>query len=145
MVGVPFCGQQYLRTGSKNNGLDTPFDNTGLDPNLLGADVAIQPSLHALVEAGYVSEDGRIGGNGYKVGWNLLAGEPYLYSSAASHPNLTTGPATVPTVIAFSSSASIAERTVLIKKLKLRGAMAWELSQDSDSGSLISALAPTLN
>ncbi|MFH8252456.1 glycoside hydrolase family 18 protein [Microbacterium sp. B2969] len=145
VVGVPFYGQQYLRTGSANNGLYTPFDNTGLDPNQLTADVAVQPSFHALVEAGYVSEDGKTGGNGYTVGWNVLAGEPYLYSPAASHPNLTTGPETVRTVIAFSSPASIAERTVLIKKLKLRGAMAWELSQDSASGALISALGPILN
>ncbi|MEU1973263.1 glycoside hydrolase family 18 protein [Microbacterium sp. NPDC019599] len=144
VVGVPFYGQQYLRTGSKNNGLYTPFDNTGLDPNQLVADVAVQPSFHALVEAGYVSEDGRTGGNGYQVGWNKLAGEPYLYSAAASHPNLTTGPETVRTFIAYSSPASIGERTALIEKLGLRGAMAWELSQDSDSGALISALAPIL-
>lgn len=145
VVGVPFYGQQYLRTGAKNDGLYTPFDNTGLDPNQLMADVAVQPSFHALVEAGYVSEDGKTGGNGYKVGWNRLAGEPYLYSPAAAHPNLTTGPETVRTFIAYSSPASIGERTALIKRLGLRGAMAWELSQDSDSGSLISALAPILN
>lgn len=144
VVGMGFYGQQWLRTGAKNNGLYTPFDNTGLSVDALVADAAYQPSFHALVQAGYVSADGKTGGNGYTVGWNLLAGEPYLYSSAAAHPNLTTGPATVPTVITFTSPKSIALRTALIKKLKLRGAMVWELSHDTADDSLMTAVAPVL-
>jgi chitinase len=145
VVGVPFYGQQYLRTGSANHGLYTPFDNTGTDPNSLVVDVAPQPTYHALVdEGGYVNAAGTTGGAGYTVYWNHAAREPYLYNPAALHPNLTTGPATVPTVIAFSSPRSIAQRTALIKALRLRGAMAWEISQDSDSHALIGALAPLL-
>ena len=47
-------------------------------------------------------------------------------------------------MIAYSSPRSIGERTKLIKALHLRGAMAWEISQDSDSHALIGALAPVL-
>lgn len=145
VVGVPFYAQQYLRTSTANNGLYSAFDNSGTDPNQLTVDVAPQPSYHALVdEGGYVNSAGTIGGNGYTRYWNPLAGEPYLFNPAASHPNLTTGPATVPTVIVFSSPRSIGERTKLIKALHLRGAMAWELSQDSDDHALIGALAPIL-
>ncbi len=145
VVGVPFYAQQYLRTSTANHGLYSAFDNTGTDPNSLVVDVAPQPSYHALVdEGGYVDAAGVVGGNGYTVYWNPLAGEPYLFNPAASHPNLTSGPATVPTVIAFSSPRSIGERVKLIKSLHLRGAMAWELSQDSNSGALIGALAGVL-
>jgi chitinase len=145
VVGVPFYAQQYLRTGTANHGLYTAFDNTGTDPNDLTVDVAPQPSYHALVdEGGYVDAAGVTGGAGYTVYWNPLAGEPYLFNPAADHPHLTTGPATVPTVITFSSPRSIGERARLIKALHLRGAMAWEISQDSDSHALIGALAPVL-
>jgi chitinase len=141
VVGVPFYGQQYLRTA----GLYAPFDNSGTDSNSLTVDVTPQPSYHALVdEGGYVDAAGTTGGAGYTARWNLLAGEPYLTNPAAAHPNLITGPATVPTLIAFSSPRSIGERTKLIKALHLRGAMAWEISQDSDSHALIGALAPVL-
>ena len=50
----------------------------------------------------------------------------------------------MPTVITFDQPASIGERTVLIKALHLRGAMVWEISQDSDAHALISALSPLL-
>lgn len=144
VVGVPFYAQQYLRTGTANHGLYTAFDNTGLDSNVLTVDQTPQPSYHALVdEGGYVDAAGTTGGAGYTAYWNPLAGEPYLANPAASH-DLTTGPATVPTVIVYSSPRSIGERTSLIKALGLRGAMAWELSQDSDSHALIGALAPVL-
>ncbi|RHA44352.1 glycoside hydrolase family 18 protein [Cellulomonas rhizosphaerae] len=145
VVGVPFYGQQYLRTSTKNNGLYSAFDNTGTDSNSLVVDVAPQPTYHALVdEGGYVNSAGTVGGKGYQAFWNPLAGEPYLFNPAASHPNLTTGAATVPTLIAFSSPKSIGERTKLVKALGLRGAMAWEISQDSNDHALINALAPIL-
>jgi len=49
------------------------------------------------------------------------------------------------TVIAYSSPTSIGERTALIKALGLRGAMVWEISQDSNAGALIGALQPVLH
>jgi chitinase len=144
VVGVPFYGQQYLRTGTANHGLYTPFDNTGLDPNVLTVDQTPQPSYHALVdEGGYVNAAGTTGGAGYTAYWNPLAGEPYLSNPAAQHV-LPTGTVTVPTVVVYSSPRSIGERTALVKALHLRGAMAWEISQDADSHPLIGALAPIL-
>ena len=78
---------------------------------MLTVDVTPQPTYHALVdEGGYVDAAGTTGGAGYTAYWNPLAGEPYLFNPAAEHPNLTTGPATVPTLIAFSSPRSIGER-----------------------------------
>jgi chitinase len=145
VVGVPFYGNQYLNTGTKNHGLYTSFDSTGLDVNSLTADSAPQPTYHELVDlSGDVSADGNTGANGYTVYWDAPGGEPYLSSPSASHPTLTTGPATVPTVVTFESPQSIGERTVLIKALHLRGAMLWEISQDSDSHALVSALSPLL-
>ena len=47
-------------------------------------------------------------------------------------------------MIAYSDPKSVAERTTLIKGWGLRGAMAWEISQDSDAHDLIGALAPLL-
>jgi chitinase len=61
------------------------------------------------------------------------------------HPSLVGGAATVPTVITYSSPASIGERTRLVQSLHLRGAMAWEISQDSDAHALIGALSPLLH
>ncbi|HEY2671503.1 MAG TPA: glycoside hydrolase family 18 protein [Rugosimonospora sp.] len=135
VVGVPFYGNQYIRS----DGLYQPFDNTGLDPNSLQPDQMPQPTYHDLVDVANI-----VGKDGYTRNWDWLAGEPYLTNPAAVH-ELATGPVTVPTTIAYSDPQSIAERTILIKSLGLRGAMAWEISQDSDSHALISALSPVLH
>ncbi len=45
VVGVPFYGQQYLRTGTQSHGLYTAFDNTGLDPESLTADIGAAADL----------------------------------------------------------------------------------------------------
>ena len=146
VVGVPFYANQYLRTGSASHGLYTAFDSTGLDPNSLTATGAVQPSYHALVdEAGFVNAAGTKGSGGFTAYWDAFAGEPYLAGPAIPHPDLTTGAATLPTVVTFSSPSSIGERTALVKALHLRGAMAWEISQDSDSHALIGALSPLLH
>jgi chitinase len=135
VVGVPFYGNQYIRS----NGLYQPFDNTGLDANVLQWDQTPQPSYHELVDNGNI-----VGANGYTRYWNVFAGEPYLTNPAAVH-NLSNGTTiTVPTTIVYSDPQSIGERTALINALNLRGAMAWEISQDSNSHALISALGPVL-
>ena len=140
VVGVPFYGNQYIRSG----GLYQKFDNTGLDSNSLQWDQTPQPTYHALVDQGGILSAGGKGQLGYTANWDLWAGEPYLTNPAGAHV-LGTGTVTVPTVIAYSSPRSIRERTDLVKRWGLRGAMAWELSQDSDSHALISALGPILN
>lgn len=140
VVGVPFYANQYIRSDA---GLYGPFDNTGMDGNSLIWDQKPQPSYHDLVDvAGIVSPSG-VGQNGFTRNWNAYAGEPYLFNPAATH-NLASGAVTVATTICYSDPASIAERRRLIQALGLRGAMAWELSQDSDDNALISELAPLL-
>jgi chitinase len=136
VVGVPFYGNQYIRA---TKGLYGPFDNTGLDSNSLQWDQTPQPTYHDLVDLA-----GSIGVNGYTRHWDAFAGEPWLYNASGSHA-LAGGNVTAPTVIAYSDPKSIGERTTLVKSLNLRGAMAWEISQDSDSHALIDALNPIIH
>jgi chitinase len=134
VVGVPFYGNQYLRSG----GLYQPFDNTGLDANSPQWDQTPQPTYHDLVDVA-----GIVGQQGWDARWDAYAGEPYLLNPAATH-QLAAGAVTAPTVIAYSDPRSVGERTALVSALRLRGAMAWEISQDSDSHALIAALGPIL-
>jgi chitinase len=145
VVGVPFYGNQYIRVSSnRSHGLYGTFDNTGLDPNSLAWDQTPQPTYHDLVDvAGVLTADGQ-GTEGYTSYWDGPAGEPYLADPAGTHV-LASGTVVTPTVITYSSPASIGERTALICALGLRGAMVWEISQDSDSHALIGALAPLLS
>ncbi|AHH96085.1 glycoside hydrolase family 18 protein [Kutzneria albida] len=76
VVGVPFYGNQYLRTG----GLYQKADNSGLDPNSLAWDAKPQPTYHDLVDTAHV-----VGANGFSQHWNAFAGEPWLYNPAQSH------------------------------------------------------------
>jgi chitinase len=132
VVGVPFYANQYIRTA----GLYQPFDNTGLDPNVLQWDLTPQPTYHALVdEGGVVTADGQ-GQQGFTRYWNPWAGEPYLFNPAGPHGS---------TLIAYSDPRSIGERVSLIRQWHLRGGMAWELSQDSDAHALIGVLSTVLS
>ena len=146
VVGVPFYGNEYLRAG----GLYAKSDNSGQDSNSLAWDTKPQPTYHDLVDTA-----GVVGAGGYSKNWDAQAGEPWLFNPAGAH-NLcsafnadgscaTPYVATVPTVITYDDPRSIGERTALIKAVGLRGAMAWEISQDSDSHALISALSPLLH
>jgi chitinase len=137
VVGVPFYANQYLRS----TGLYSTFDNTGTDSNSLQWDQTPQPTYHDLVDVSGVLTSP---GSGYVQQWDAPAGEPYLTNPAAVHA-LTSGTVTVPTTIVYSDPRSIGERTALVLTLGLRGAMAWEISQDSDSHALISALSPILS
>ena len=49
------------------------------------------------------------------------------------------------TVDEYLAAAPKDKRAALIKLLGLRGAMAWELSQDSNDHALVGALGPVLN
>jgi chitinase len=123
-----------------SSGLYSAFDNTGLDSNVLQWDQTPQPSYHDLADSAGLAH----GGNGYTYQWDSYAGEPFLTNPTAVH-NLSNGTTiTVPTTIACSNPRSIGERTALVRVLGLRGAMAWEISQDSNAHDLIGALAPLL-
>ncbi|MBB5869958.1 chitinase [Allocatelliglobosispora scoriae] len=141
VVGVPFYGNQYIRSDA---GLYGPFNNAGLNADSIQWDQKPQPSYHDLVDvAGILGSDGK-GKLGYTKSWNVLAGEPWLFNPAAPH-QLDGGPLTTATTIVYSDPKSIAERTTLIKLLGLRGAMVWEISQDSNDHALITALGPVLH
>jgi chitinase len=146
VVGVPFYGNQYINVAQNNvHGLYGSFDNTGLDPNSLAWDQMPQPTYHSLVdEAGVLNPDGTAASGGFTAYWDGPAGEPYLANPAATHV-LAGGTVTTPTLISYSSPASIGERTALIQLLHLRGAMVWEISQDSDAHTLIGALSTLLS
>lgn len=51
---------------------------------------------------------------------------------------------TSPTFISHATPTSMAERAALVRALGLRGAFAWEVSQDSNAGDLLGGLAPIL-
>jgi chitinase len=141
VVGVPFYANQYIRN---DGGLYTPFDNTGLDANQLGWQLSPQPTYHDLVDGGLLTAGG-VGQNGFTRTWNARAGEPYLTNPAATRTLADGSTNTSATTIVYSDPKSIGERTALIKALGLRGAMCWEISQDSDDHALISALSPVLD
>jgi chitinase len=102
-----------------------------------------QPTYHALVDMGGVVSATGTGRLGFTRHWNWRAGEPYLFNPAATHV-LASGTVTVPTVICYSDPHSIDERIRLVESWGLRGAMAWEISQDSDAHALIGALSRIL-
>jgi chitinase len=66
-----------------------------------------------------------------------------LYDAAATHV-LASGTVTAPTFITYENPKSVADRVRYVRKLGLRGAFAWEISQDSDAGALSSVLAQLL-
>jgi chitinase len=145
VVGVPFYGNQYINVSSNAaHGLYGTFDNTGLDSNSLATDITPQPTYHDLVDVSGLLTSNGTGAGGYTAYWDQFAGEPYLASPNGSHA-LASGTISIPTVITYTNPTSVGERTELIESLHLRGAMVWEISQDSDSHALIGALSPLLD
>lgn len=141
VVGVPFYAKQYIRVNMANNGLYPPFDNTGLSGDVLTAGGSTTPTYHELVDvAGVVSGNGRKGANGYTCLWNRPAAEPWLWNPAAPHTLADGSTVTAPTFISFDDPQSLHERVQPVKGLRLRGAIVWEISQDSDSHDLVNAL-----
>jgi chitinase len=138
VVGVPFFAKQYARVPAAGNGLYQPFDNTGLDANSLQWDVTPTPTYRDLVDIAKIVSPDRLGGpkpaglQGFTRFWNGPAGEPWLYN------------ATTRRFISYEDPRSVHERTQLVRELGLRGAMAWEISQDSDDHALLGELTPLL-
>jgi chitinase len=138
VIGVPFYAKQYIRVPNVNDGLYQPFDNTGLDPNTLQWDLTPTPTYHDLVDIAKIVTPDALGGNdaaglnGFTRFWNRHAGEPWLY-------NPTTG-----RFISYEDPRSVHERTQAVRDMNLRGAMLWEISQDSDDHALVGELSPLL-
>jgi chitinase len=138
-IGVPFYARQYIRVGSANRGLYQPFDNTGLSENTLQWDETPVPTYHDLIDVAGVVTPGGQGQNGFTRYWSFRTGEPWLYDPAATRFGQTAG-----VFISYEDPRSVAERTFAIQALGLRGAMFWEISQDSDDHALVNALSPLL-
>ncbi|MCU1676587.1 MAG: hypothetical protein JWM93_1345 [Frankiales bacterium] len=147
-VGVPYYAKQYIRTGTANKGLYQPFNNAGLSADTLQWDATPTPTYHDLVDiAGIITADGDLtaagAAAGWTVNWNHVTREPFLYNPNATHA-LAGGTITAPTFITYEDPKSVADRTRYVRTLGLRGAYAWEISQDSTSGALSGALAKGL-
>jgi chitinase len=69
--------------------------------------------------------------NGFTRYFNVLAGAPWLYN-----PALYGG-----TFISYVDPQSVAERVALVHAFGLRGAFAWEVSNDDNANDLTEALS----
>jgi chitinase len=132
-VGIPFYGKEYVGVGDANHGL---YRAHGAAP---GND---SPTYHDLVDTGLADAnltpigptavDGSGAGvNGFTSYFDAAAGAPWLYN-----PALNGG-----TFISYVDPASVAERIGLVRALGLRGAFAWEVSNDDNANDLVNALS----
>jgi chitinase len=132
VVGIPFYGKQYTGVGPTNNGLYQPH---GPAPANDG------PTYHDLVDTGLadanlipigptVATGNGSGINGYTRFFNLLAGAPWLYNPTANGG----------TFISYVDPAAVRARIALVRALGLRGAWAWEISNDDNANDLVNAM-----
>ena len=133
VIGVPFYGKEYNGVGSTNHGLYQPH---GAVP---GND---SPTYHDLVDTGLADANltpigptaatgSGAGVNGFTRYFDVPAGSPWLYN-----PTFDGG-----TFISYVDPQSVAERIALVHALGLRGAFAWEVSNDDNANDLTNALS----
>jgi len=132
-LGIPFYGKEYVGVPATRHGL---FQTHGPAP---GND---SPTYHDLVDTGLadanltpigptaVSRSGA-GINGFTRYVDLLDASSWLYN-----PTLNGG-----TFVSYVDPAAVSERVALVHALGLRGAFAWEVSNDDDAGDLVNALS----
>jgi chitinase len=140
VAAVPFYGKRYVGVPSTNNGLYQPFAPQVWPFN-------DSPTYHELVDVGLTdanlnpvgppvlapasAPDGHEHGiNGFTRYWNGPAGAPWLYD-----PLQDGG-----TFISYVGPHAVAERVRLVETHRLRGLVAWEVSQDDNAGDLVSAM-----
>jgi chitinase len=132
VVGIPFYGKEYVGVGPTNNGLYQPHGTSPANDT---------PTYHDLVDTGLVdpgltpiappaASGSGAGVNGYTRHWNLLAGAPWLYNPAANGG----------TFISYADPFAVSERVALVRALGLRGAWAWEISNDDNANDLVNAM-----
>ncbi len=133
-LGIPFYGKEYVGVGGANHGLYQPH---GPAP---GND---SPTYHDLVDTGLADANltpigptaangAGAGVNGFTRYFNVFAGAaPWLYN-----PALNGG-----TFISYVDPKAVGERIALVHALGLRGAFAWEVSNDDNAGDLVNALS----
>jgi chitinase len=134
VVGIPFYGKEYTGVPSANNGLFQPFTHGALSND--------SPTYHDLVDTGLADANlvpigptavsaGGTGVNGFTRFFDFPAGAPWLYN-----PALNGG-----TFISYVDPAAVRERVALVQALGLRGAFAWEVSNDDNAHDLVNAMA----
>jgi chitinase len=131
-LGIPFYGKEYVGVPAANHGL---YQMHGPQP------ANDSPTYHDLVDTGLADANlvpigptaadanGR-GINGFTRYYDFLAGAPWLYN-----PMLNGG-----TFISYVDPQAVALRMALVHGLGLRGAWAWEISNDADAHPLTNAL-----
>jgi chitinase len=132
-LGMPFYGKEYTGVPATNHGL---FQTHGPAP------ANDSPTYHNLVDTGLSDEnltvigptavtgDGTAGVNGFTRYFDFPAGAPWLYN-----PALNGG-----TFISYVGPSEVAARVALVRALGLRGAWAWEISNDSNANDLVNAM-----
>ena len=131
-LGIPFYGKEYVGVPATNGGLYQPH---GLQP---GND---SPTYHDLVDTGLADANltpigptaatgSGAGINGFTRYESAAAGAPWLYN-----PVLNGG-----TFISYLDPQAVVARIALVDGLDLRGAWAWEISNDSDAHDLVDAM-----
>jgi len=132
VLGMPFYGKEYVGVGPANHGLFQPH---------AAAPSNDSPTYHDLVDTGLADADltpigptavarNGAGVNGFAKHVDLLAGAPWLYN-----PLLDGG-----TFISYVDPAGVRARIALVDALGLRGAFAWEISNDDNANDLADAL-----
>jgi chitinase len=133
VVGIPFYGKEYVGVAATNHGLwqahgpqpgnDSPTYRDLVDTGLADANlVPIGPTAVSATGAGV---------NGFTRYVDAPAGAPWLYN-----PLLNGG-----TFISYVDPAAVRERVALVRALGLRGAFAWEVSNDDNANDLVNAMA----
>jgi chitinase len=131
-LGIPFYGKEYVGVGPTDNGLYQPHGPQPANDS---------PTFHDLVDTGLADANlqpiGPTAANGDGSGINgftryvsVLAGAPWLYN-----PTLYGG-----TFISYVDPAAVSARMALVDRLGLRGAWAWEISNDSNANDLTNAM-----
>jgi chitinase len=132
VVGIPFYGKEYTGVGAANNGLYQPHGPAPANDS---------PTYHDLVDTGLAdasltpisppaANGSGSGINGYTRFVDLLAGAPWLYNPTANGG----------TFISYVDPASVRQRVALVEALGLRGAWAWEISNDDNANDLVNAM-----
>jgi chitinase len=133
VVGIPFYGKEYVGVGPTNDGLFQPHG---------AAPANDSPTYHDLVDTGLADANlvpigptavtaGAVGANGFTRFFDAAAGAPWLYN-----PSLNGG-----TFISYVDPAAVSARVAVIDALGLRGAFAWEISNDDNAHDLVGAMS----
>ena len=120
MVGIPFYGRGYAQVASKNHGLYQRY--RGQTP--YGTDAPGVFTYRDILDR-YLNRDGF-----RRYGPNRESAEPWLYSSRLH------------AFISYDDVSTMAAKTAYIKRLRLGGAMIWDLAFDTarSSSSLTDAI-----